>query len=357
MLARLGCSDFLFWRFYSVVARKRRKKGCYNHRTLKYFICAYKLNPSANNLLGYLRFRRDLGYRPATKYLKKLSEYPDKSLTGRHRFLVNSLSESSVLTTQLNVFSGLDLEVLSEHSPSAALELNRRGGVLTGTARLLAEMQREQKKWYSSFSEYLRQHSVSICVVGNSSVIEGRKQGKAIDAHSIVFRFNQFAGSELIKPLTTEDGSSHTVLDVGRQVDIWCMAPDLQPPYPELGENSKWVVLSGPDVRYQLADWSSVVPMLEDGCKIIAVPLRIWRSLVRELKAPPSAGVLCLAWVIDILGGRPEGLSATGFQRSAQSVGRYHYSLVEKKPGNRHNWKGEQGLLLRWESKGLRFLS
>ena len=50
----------------------------------------------------------------------------------------------------------------------------------------------------------------------------------------------------------------------------------------------------GPAMEYKLQNWSAVQPLLQQGSKLLTVPLTVWRTCVQQLQAPPSAGVLML---------------------------------------------------------------
>ncbi|RLJ21403.1 hypothetical protein DJ030_04605 [bacterium endosymbiont of Escarpia laminata] len=229
----------------------------------------------------------------------------------------------------------------------------QRRELISSEAKALATLQNKQEVWRDEFSAYLSANRDSICVFGNAATVANSAIGHSIDTYSVVFRFNRFStetGSE------RSDGKPTLQLqEIGRRLDVWVCAPNLQAPYPPVVDTVEWVVIVGPDVRYHLADWGNIVSLLDADKKVLTVPLSIWRILVRELKAPPSAGVLCLAWLIEMLGA-PEGLKAAGFQRQSVPGMRYHYALHRHKPSRRHNWEGERALLRHWEVQGLQFL-
>ncbi len=170
--------------------------------------------------------------------------------------------------------------------------------------------------------------------------------GEKIDAHDIVVRFNHYRSA------------TSRLEDTGRRIDVWVRAPNLN--IIDLAENpmADWIVLSGPDIRYKLANWEPLKPHLEAGRQILTVPLDIWRTLVNELQAPPSAGMLLLAWAIRLTGS-PAGITVAGFQSAINPVlirQAYHQALPQQRPGRRHNWAGERKLLNRWQSAGLTLL-
>ncbi len=167
--------------------------------------------------------------------------------------------------------------------------------------------------------------------------------GEKIDAHEIVVRFNRYR-SDRSRPE-----------DTGQRTDVWVRAPDLRHADSPDNPAAEWIVLSGPDIRYQLADWTPLVPHIEAGRRMLTVPLVTWHALVKELHAPPSAGILLLAWIIELTGSTA-GITAVGFQSADSPIGvrqPYHHALPRQRPGHRHNWAGERALLSRWMAQGL----
>lgn len=58
----------------------------------------------------------------------------------------------------------------------------------------------------------------------------------------------------------------------------------------------QWVVVSGPEMAFRLQDWRRFEASWQDGTRLLTVPLQTWSELVSALQAPPSAGLLFLAW-------------------------------------------------------------
>ncbi|MBL3600405.1 MAG: hypothetical protein JMN25_11120 [gamma proteobacterium endosymbiont of Lamellibrachia anaximandri] len=340
------------WWLSAAIGRWRRKKGEYDKTTLACFYSAWRRRPSLTNLIAYLRFRRDLGLTAPTRLLKPLlaSFVSFNPVTQRRVF--NWILEGRG-EVQLDEFPSSTLRDLAESSPPAAAEMAQRRELISSEAKALATLQNMQEVWRDEFTAYLSANRDSICVVGNAATIVNNAIGRTIDTSSVVFRFNRFS---IETAQEASDGKLTTQLqEVGRRLDVWFFAPNIQTPYPPAVEAVEWVVLAGPDARYHLADWGNIISLLGAHKKVLTVPLSIWRKLVRDLKAPPSAGILCLAWVIEMLG-TPEGLKAAGFQRKSVPGMRYHFALHRHKPSRRHNWEGERMLLRRWERQGLQFL-
>jgi hypothetical protein len=153
-----------------------------------------------------------------------------------------------------------------------------------------------------------------VCVVGNGAGLLGQGRGTQIDAHGLVVRFNHWP--------------RHAVADLGQRVDLWVCAPGvaMAPQDPAFTPPAaRWILVSGP------AWWSAT------SAGHLAVPLAVWRTLVRTLRAPPSAGVLTLAWLRELNGGWT-GLHVTGIGRGPAAAGRWHLARAGRRHASRHNW-------------------
>jgi hypothetical protein len=206
----------------------------------------------------------------------------------------------------------------------------------------LAALARDQQARRAAFADDLRS-APSICVVGNHAGMTGSALGEKIDAHAYVVRFNQYR-------------SAHTQsCDLGEKADVWVRMPGVE--RTGIDFSGDWVVISGPDLRYRLSNWEVARALLERGTPMLTVPIEVWRPLVERLAAPPTAGLLFLAWLKQI---RPEGLQnvgIAGFQRSDEAGVAYHHAIPDKRPGPRHNWQQERRILAQWvECDGARWL-
>lgn len=325
------------------IGKRRRRQGKYDKTTLGFLRKAWHKRPSLKHLLGYLAFRRDLGYLPSPPLLRALAEHLHRLPRRYEHRIVNLLCEGGMESSVHQSLTPETLLKVAERSPPAADLVRKKGQETGNTIGVLANLQANQDETRQCFADFLNRNRGSVCIVGNAASLSGAGMGEKIDAHEVVVRFNHYCS-----------GTSRPE-DTGRRIDIWVRAPDLNTA--GLVENPKadWIVLSGPDIRYQLANWEPLGPYMEAGRKILTVPLDIWRTLVKELHAPPSAGILLLAWVIRLMGG-PGGINATGFQSAINpaSVSQaYHQALPQQRPVRRHNWTGERELLNRWHSAGL----
>jgi hypothetical protein len=295
-----------------LAARRRRAKGFYDGRTLALFRRAWVRGRSMSTLLDYALFRRDLGFPLATRWAAPLRAGLAQLPTRRRRV-------AAALLAEVDGDSGWN------------------GGAQAGGAG--AALQTMQDAWRDAFVRMIcEQRRAGVCVVGNAGMLIGAGLGTAIDGHGVVVRFNRFRAA------------NSNEIDIGSRVDVWVAAPGFEGP-PPVGV--KWIVVSGPDMRFRRQNWESLRPALDAGAAVLTVPLGPWRSLVAQLQAPPSAGVLFLAWLRSVLGSW-QGVRAIGFGMPAGGAGTYHHADPHHKAVERHNWTAERALLLRWHDEGLK---
>jgi hypothetical protein len=328
-----------------LIGRYRRKKGLYDEPTLIYMRSAWEKNPTTRNLLGYLAFCRDLGCIPAPFLLRELEHRIDKIPHRLLRQAINLLIERDRSDSAIRNISLTTLLKLADVSPPIAHELYKKRIKISNNAEAIAKFQGKQTYLRGEFFRYLQQNLGSICVVGNATTLVDRKMGDRIDAHKIIVRFNQYL-------------SKHSRLeDTGSRIKIWVCSPRLARSIAGIPKSVDWVVLTGCDIRYQLANWNQLIPLLQSGKNIVTVPRDIWCELVQKLYAPPSAGILFLAWLIKKVGNLNQ-VAAIGFQKGDKFISeqQYHHSAPAWRPSYRHNWEGEMKLLNLWSSEGLAFL-
>lgn len=281
--------------------RQRRRVGKYDPRTLALCKAIFAWERSLDSLLLLQSFRRDLGLR--------LSPLARKQLRNREALPPFAGAPS---VHGMCVSDGLGSVPVIE-IPGA------RGVVWNGIARRTKD-----------FEEELRTAARrGIAVVGNAPQLAGAGHGAKIDEAGFVVRFNQFATG---------------APDFGKKTDVLVRSPSFEGGAP-LG--CRWQVVSGADAVFRVrrdslfAEW--IAP------PTVGVALEVWRDLVRELEAPPSAGVLTLAWFHRILDSwKP--LCGFGF---GFDIGQYHAGSKRFRPGKRHDWEGERRLLSKWKQQGL----
>jgi hypothetical protein len=113
-----------------------------------------------------------------------------------------------------------------------------------------------------------------------------------------------------------------------------------------------WAIVSGPDPEAMMGGWPAVRRLELVGVPTLTVPLSVWRELVTALQAPPSAGLLVLAWLRS-LGRQWDGLSVAGIAWAPAADGRHHVLATRRSVGRRHRWAAERALVDRWRAEGL----
>jgi hypothetical protein len=321
----------------------RRHDGLYDLSTLAGFREAWRKSKQAADLVAYFTFRRDLGMPLHRHHMPVLLAVLPRLGPRAWLEAFNLIEEAMGLGHPPPIHLGLLKRRLCEVSPPLAALLSgatfvRKSPFLSGMARL----DREQEARRAAFSDHLRGVG-SLCVVGNHSGLIGSGLGLEIDAHDCVVRFNQYRGPD------------SDLTDIGVKTDVWVRMPGVAREHIDF--HGGWAVISGPDLRYRLSNWRAVRDLLERNVPMLTVPLDVWRDVVAELAAPPSAGLLFMAWLRRSLPHGLRGVGIAGFQRVMDKAGAYHHAVAGKQPGHRHNWPLERALLEGWAEKdGARWL-
>lgn len=187
-----------------------------------------------------------------------------------------------------------------------------------------------------AFVAWLQARAVGgVCVVGNAGSVLEQSRGEDIDAHAVVLRFNRW------QPPGRDLGSA-----LGHRLDVWVAAPDCR----ELPlQDPAWAVITGADPLVAMEGWPQVQALRARRVPVLTVPLGIWRALVERLGAPPSAGVLVLAWLTTM--GLGQGLHMTGIAEAAAADS--HVLGGRHRRGRRHAWDRERALVAQWHAAGL----
>lgn len=275
------------------LASNERRRGHYNLSTLWYFRKCWSLSGQASDYVNYLSFRRDLGYPVNHHQQQKLK---------------------CLFHGKMHYFCWAML-----HRKSASLyrRLLKSGQVNNESASLAIQAPLQQAK--------------SIQLVGNSGSLKQSQLGTTIDSAEIVVRFNRCFSDET------------TVRDTGEKTDIWVGAPDVKHPAPL----AKWYIIAGPAMLNWLPRRPQAFTSLEP---LFNVPLASWRELVRQLAAPPSAGLLTLYWFMQLAPQTPKRIC--GYSVGKQAI-QYHHADRLHQAVSRHNWEQEQCLLNTWLQKKL----
>ena len=186
--------------------------------------------------------------------------------------------------------------------------------------------------------------SKRVALVGNGPSLEGNAAGNDIDAHDIVIRFNNTG----VLPVSTAEISA----DIGNKTTLWVASPGLN--FDTVRAAASRCAVTGPDPWTRASRYWTQVAMLAI-THIAIFDLQRWHCLVRELSAPPSAGLL----MIDAL--RQAGVDAStmttfGFNRlesykvmdgasNEEAANHYRDDAVRS---DRHNWSAEATLYQKW---------
>jgi hypothetical protein len=280
------------------LASQARRAGHYNMTTLWHFRQCWRLSGALSDYVQYLAFRRDLGY----------------PLTLRQR-----------------------QRALSWHSTSVSRyywQLRHRTSY-----RLLQKLLRQQPATPANLAA-LQRFLVTkrqIQLVGNSAELLGAGLGAAIDSAEVVVRFNRCFSAN--SPIT----------DTGSRTTLWVCAPDFKGQAPA----SEWQLLTGPDMlpwlgRLPAALQASTQQVSVLEASVLSVPLCYWRVLVRQLAAPPSAGVLTIYCLSQLVPNCKKWVCGFSFSTPQQ----YHHADANHPAASRHHWAAERRLLQRWLAEG-----
>lgn len=319
----------------AMVARRRRSQGFYDGRTRAVFRRVWQQTHSIAALVEYALYRRDLGYPLPPRWIAPLVTGLYRLRPASRRLALALLAESSPQT-----LSTLPLHYLvgggNILAPLASF-LVQRGE--SAAPRWLARLHERQLVWREDFSSLLRARAKDgICLVGNAGSLRGGGLGSHIDGQGLVVRFNRYSGP------------NSAAVDFGSKMEVWVGAPGFsgQPP-----ADVSWVISTGPDMRFRRQNWASFEERLTRDLPVLTVPLSVWRELVAQCCAPPSAGLLLLAWMRELLGSWG-GISTVGIGIPPSANTPYHHAVPKQLPYDRHDWEKERALLRRWRSEGLR---
>jgi hypothetical protein len=314
-------------------ARRWRDGGRYGAPTLAGYWAAWQAGRSPQALLRLAAFRRDLGRPLPRRWVAPLqSGWSTLSRNGRRQAL-GLVAESA--PARLTAVPAADLADAAGVIPALA-------ALAPAAAPALARLHAEQERRRAAFADWAaaRRAAGGLCVVGNAATLHGRGLGAAIDAHAAVVRFNAWRSD------------ATAAADFGQRCDVWVAKGDYRGERPAA---PAWAVLSGPDPRFRVVDTETVALLAAGDTPVLTVPLAVWRAIVHALDAPPTAGLLTLAWLRELLGGW-QGVRCAGIGSGLAGDGRYHAAIAAKPPGRRHAWAREQALVERWRAEGLQCL-
>lgn len=177
------------------------------------------------------------------------------------------------------------------------------------------------------FSDWLRARKPdSIALVGNGPQTRGMALGEEIDAHKLVIRFNRADTSENFRQ------------DIGSRSDIRVISPSYVSQLP--ADTTLPLAVTGCLPFDRPGRYWQKLASLRQSPTVYFDP-SVWRSLVAQLHAPPSAGLLCLA-ELSLFRAQVGAISVYGISTGARSS-RNHYSDRHRR-STRHDWDKEARL-------------
>lgn len=303
------------------------RAGHYNLTTLWWYRKLWLRTGKGYDYLAYLSFRRALGYPLNASKAAYLQRYLQNGITRLwHRLFGHRLRQSHNLLAEYY------------YRPEQAALV---AAVPQRYQRQVAYWRAQQQHWHHQFTQYLQQAG-KIHLVGNSPILAGSNNGATIDSADVVIRFNQYQ-------------SSHTqACDTGIKCNVWVMAPAFAG---EVPAKLDWCLVSGPNMLWQQQRWPQLINpdlnVLSD-LKLLSIPLANWRALVRQLAAPPSAGLLVIHFIASVIN-KPDCIHLSGFGYNS-STSQYHYAKPDHHAVSRHNWQAEYQLLQDWQQSTERYL-
>jgi len=183
-----------------------------------------------------------------------------------------------------------------------------------------------------------------VALVGNGPSLEGNGAGTDIDAHDIVIRFNNTG--------IVVDATAEIEADIGSKTTLWVASPGLN--FDTVRAAANRCAVTGPDPWTRASRyWTQVA--VQAVTHIAIFDLRRWHCLVRELSAPPSAGLL----MIDALrqaGVKASAMTTFGFSRlenhklmdGAPNDETANHYRDDAARSDRHNWSAEATLYQKW---------
>jgi len=301
-------------------ARARRAQGQYDRTTLRGFHRSWYQRRDPASLISWLGFRRDLGYPLQVRHYTWLSDALGR---GWMSLLLHGVSPTEVKRGRM---------LCQEYEFHEGLPSPRTQGL----RRPRWSLWRSEVQWRAEFLAWMSERgSRGVALVGNG--IQGRESilGREIEGCGTVLRFNHYSSAEGPDPL------------LDSRLDAWVRAPDFRGPSPPV----EWLILAGPASQFTLWHWGPIMRQVEQGSKLVCVPLDIWGNLVRRLESPPSSGLLMAFWLSRL----PEvgrHLRLFGFGHDPERDRVYHHARPRHPASSRHNWSRERTLLAELMGEG-----
>ncbi len=187
---------------------------------------------------------------------------------------------------------------------------------------------------FESFSNFFENElkDKKIAIVGNANTETGSSNGRFIDSHDIVFRFNNFASRTSYEK------------DYGKKTTVWVRTPSIHEVPLREDISPKTVVFSSSLMLYtKNGNWKWMLDYCDRDENIVLLDDSIFRDLVQKLNSPPTAGLLTTANI----SGLSDDLSQISFLGFDFNTGKQSHYFDNQKPAGRHNWNLEKELFLK----------
>jgi len=257
-----------------------------------------------------------------------LEELSEIASSLEKRLSVTSLYRLQALRIEASVFNETDLNAARLNSlkrfPSVAAQLHPHSQFKSELTALANQFMQRTHPLTESLNS--RKDIRRICVVGNAPTELGKNQQEKIDSADLVFRFNQANTSEEFRQA------------YGSRTDYWVISPSH--PIEPTQLKAKNIVVSGiaPFDKASLY-WQNLANI--KNVLYYTFSKSAWYSLVAQLHAPPSAGLLCLATLMQW---RPQHTTVESYGINLQDISVQNHYADKGKRSSRHNWPAEAAI-------------
>ncbi|EKF9925046.1 glycosyltransferase family 29 protein, partial [Vibrio cholerae] len=329
-----------YFKFFHRRALVSRKSGRLNDSILDDYMSAIKVSDEKNIKVDYIRTIWAIkGMCPLLiSQCDNLYQLKDK-LTANELMLLASIDcdAGRISLAKRKAYEALkkDSEIFSKYQSLPVISLLYKFDENFSAFHIQDSIYDYILSGQDSFIDLIRGSNNSYAIVGNGPSEIDSKNGKEIDAKSIVVRFNAF---DVSYPLS---------IDYGSKTDIWVKAGN----YIDLPRRNiskfKCVVASGYNNVYRSTmGIDDYFDLYQNKIPTSLIPNRIYEELISRLGAMPSAGLAILYWIYKEIGPIPKG-SVFGFSFGNQkSNSSQHYFLNTKSKSHyNHNWSKEGEVL------------
>ena len=183
-----------------------------------------------------------------------------------------------------------------------------------------------------TLEKLLKQYDNSIAVVGNSPKELNKGQGKVIDNHPLVVRFNDYS----INPPYDADYGSKTDIWV-RSIGDWVPQRDIS--------QYKSIMVSGLNLAHRYGEWRTIKSYAMQSKPIELFPKKLQYELIDKLHAVPTAGISFCYTLYKTVGPlNPDSMFGFSFtDHIGENATPSHY-YNNRPPSDRHNWHAERAL-------------